>query len=254
MKNLVLSELKRVFFRKKFLALIFVSIMYLVVSAGLMLVCRVGFYDPNITMDVDRLNFAVHLLRDYHFYFLVVLFPIIFVECFCGEIASGNFRIFITRPYSKTKIILSKVIVGAIVCGIILLGSLIIFTVIGYIGLPYVETTSFFNIKKEFTTIGALLYSLKFYALEWFILMGVMSIIAVLSVLIRNSVVVFLGTIASIVFTLYVFEKLSYFLESNKAIFDVLAGDGNFVIYNALLIIVAMAITVILFNKRDYLY
>ncbi|MCM1991589.1 hypothetical protein [Oceanirhabdus seepicola] len=254
MKNLVLSELKRVFFRKKFLALIFVSIMYLVLSAGLMLVCRVGFYDPNITMEVNRLNFSVHLLRDFHFYFLIVLFPIIFVECFCGEIASGKFRMFITRPYSKTKIILSKVIVGAIVSGIILLGSLIIFTALGYIKLPYVETTRFFNIDKEFTAIGSFIYSLKFYALEWFILMGLMSIVATLSVLIRNSVVVFLGTIASIVFTLYISEKFLYFLESNKAIFDTLAGDGSFIIYNGLVVIVGMVITVILFNKRDYLY
>ncbi|WBW97018.1 hypothetical protein [Oceanirhabdus sp. W0125-5] len=254
MKNLVLSELRRVFFRKKFLALIIVSSMYMMVAAGLILVYRTGFYDPNTTMEVDRLSFAVHLLRDYHFYFLIVLFPIIFVECFCGEIASGKFRMFMTRPYSKTKIILSKVLVGAIVGGIILLVSLIIFTVLGYIKLPYVETTRFFYIDKEFNAIGAFIYSLKFYALEWFILMGLMSVIATLSVLIRNSVVVFLGTIASIVFTLYLSEKLSYFIESNKAIFDVLSGKENFIIYNILVIIVGIALTVILFNKRDYLY
>lgn len=254
MKNLVLSELKRIFFRRKFLALIFVSTMYLVFATGLILESKVGFYDPNITMEVNRLNFSVHLLRDYHLYFLIVLFPMIFVECFCGEIASGKFRMFITRPYSKTKIILSKVIVGAIVGGIIILASLMIFTVIGYISFPYVETTRFFNIDKDFNAIGALLYSLKFYALEWFVIMGVMSIITVLSVLIRNSVVVFLGTIVSIVFTLYVSDKLSYFIQSNKAIFDVLAGQGNFFIYNSVVIIVGMLITVILFNKRDYLY
>ena len=254
MKNLVLSELKRVFCRKKFLVLILVSMMYLVFSAGLILVCRIGFYDPNTTMEVDRLNFAVHLLRDFHFYFLIVLFPIIFVECFCGEIASGKFRMFITRPYSKTKIILSKVLVGAIVSGIILLGSLIIFTVIGYVILPAVQTTRFFNIDKEFSGIGAFIYSLKFYALEYFILMGLMSIVATLSVLIRNSVVVFMVTIGSIVFTLYISEKFLYFLESNKAIFDVLAGNGSLIIYNTIVIIVGVVITVILFNKRDYLY
>lgn len=121
---------------------------------------------------------------------------------------------------------------------------------------PKAETTRFFFIDKDFSQIGALIYSLKFYLLQYVIVLSVLSISSLLSVIMPNSVLSFLGTITvCILGFLYFREQLSFFIMNTTSIFDVLANKNNtFILYNALIIVAGIIGSMLIFSKRDYLY
>lgn len=255
MKNLVIAELERMTSRKMNKIFFFASIIVLVLFASWVRFFNVGFYDPNITMEINSLNFAPFVLRDYHLYLMFIFCPFIFTESLCHESVTGCLRLVLTRTYNKREVIVSKFLCCMIVSGLFLLIIFIFATLFGYLFVPKVDYTHFFNIEHSFGGAQALLYNMKFYALEYLVVVALLGISAFVSVILPNTVLAFIGTLGVSIGSLYISDAFEFFISSNKIIFDVLANINTSFFYSVIPITaVSMVLSVIFFSKKDYLY
>ncbi|SHH36734.1 hypothetical protein [Tepidibacter thalassicus] len=255
MKNLILSELNRIINRKKNKILLIISIIVFFISAFFIKLFQVGFYDQITTMPLNSLNFPPFLLREYHLFIILVLCPTIFIESFNHENTSGCYRNIMLRPFSKFEFFISKIISCSLISALFIFSIFVLSTIYGYIFLPKVEYTNFFNINNTFSSLESFFYNFKFYLLEYLIILSFLGISCLTSLTNKNSTLAFLGSIGVCIGLLYLSDKLSFLLFSTPSIFDMLSNTNNYVfIYSSLIIIITISISIIIFIKKDYLY
>ena len=255
MGRLIKSELYRMKKSKKYKIALIISIVLTLICCKFVEMFGVGFYNPLETASLNSLNFSTFLLREMGMLMLFVFVPLICIESFSSERTNGTLRMIATRPYSRSKIIISKLISTAIVIAIYLGITFLVIYLYGMIFLPSASGTEFYKLEGEFTAIGSVLYCLRFYFYEYFILLGFMGICALVSVITPNSVVAYIGSIAVTVGLGFVTDKFTYLLSSAEYIFKILARtDFSILVYGSILFIISIIGSIFIFQKRDYRY
>ena len=118
MKQLIQSELSRLVMRRRTAIILIISLLAFIFIAFFNSTFGVGFYDPFVTANLDSLNFTPFILRDYHFYLVLILCPLLVVETFNRERYSGEYRMVMIRPYSRVQLYVAKILTLAIVMGV----------------------------------------------------------------------------------------------------------------------------------------
>ncbi len=253
MKNLIGSELERIFSSKKTKVTFIVSMILLILILFFVKIGETGFYDPKISVKLNSLNFAPFILREFHMVLAIIICPMLFTESFNSERTNGYYRMIMIRPYSKLQMFLSKWISQAITFGILILITFIITIVFGYLALPEASEANFFNIAGSFSKTGALLFNFKFYLCEYLVILAILSINALMGVLMPNSVLAFIGSVGVCLGSLYIVDKLEFLIFSTKGIFDILSGISmSVLLYSLLIIIIGFLSGMVLFVSIDY--
>ncbi|KNF09391.1 ABC-2 family transporter protein [Gottschalkia purinilytica] len=256
MINLVVSELERIWSRSKTKVILVMLILITLIWSNSMRQWNVGFYDANNTISLNNLNFSVFILRDLHIFLMFIALPLLYTDSLNAEHTMGSYRNIITRPYKKWHFIVSKLLTQTIITIIVLSIVFIITNLFAYFFLKPVDTTMFFKTKEVFDTTRALIYSLKFYGLEFFILLTLLSINSIICSIIPNSVLSMFITMGFFVGSIYVSDIFEFFLSSTKTIFDILGGLPSLDFYSIILtlIVSGLSCSIIIWEKRDFLF
>lgn len=256
MKILIQSELSRLVMRRRTIIILILSVLAFLFLAFFNSSFGIGFYDPNQTAKLDALNFAPFVLRDYHFYLVLVLCPLLVVESFNRERTSGEYRIVMIRPYSRTQFYSAKIISLAIIMGILMFILWILAMILGGVLLPQTPATSFFNPEVSYTMSEAIFFNFKFYLVEYFMLLAIISVISSISLLLSSPLLSYVASIFllyGIGFSIVPFEFL---VTSTRSIFDLLLGieAGGHVILSLIVILgLGMGSSYVMFKRNDYL-
>lgn len=256
MKLLIESELQRVWTRSKTKAILIILILITLAWSSCMRGWNVGFYDANNTMALNSLNLPVFILRDIHPALMFVFLPMLYVDGLNVEHTQGGYRNVMTRPYKKWQFIISKLIVQAIVTAIALIIIFIVSSLFGNLFFNSVESTKFFKNPNTLNFFGTLIYSLKFYSLEFLILFALLSVSSLICSIVPNGVLGVLLTIAFPVGTIYISDVFEFFLSSTKTIFDALGNSAPLSFYGILssIIIIGIGGSIFLWQKKDWVF
>lgn len=257
MRNLVISELERVWSRGKTKGLLILFIGLTILWGVFMKQSDMGFYDPNTIMKLNSLNFGVFIVRDIHPLLVFVVLPMLYVDCFNGEHSLGYYRNVMIRPYEKWQFIVSKIITQMIVTFIVVVIMFVLTTILGNLFFDKVDSTEFFKVPGNFSFLGAFIYRAKYYFVEFVILISVLSLSALICTIIPNVVLAFMSIVGFFIGGIYVLgDNFFFFLSSGKDIFDVLGNvqSYNFYIIIVSFIIVGITSTLTLWKRKDFLY
>jgi hypothetical protein len=257
MKNLVVSELERVWSRGKTKGVLVLFIVVTILWGVFMKQSNMGFYDPETIMKLNSLNLGVFIVRDIHPLLVFVILPMLYVDGFNGEYSLGYYRNVMIRPYEKLQFMVSKIIAQIIVTFIVVFIMFILTSILGEVYFDKVYSTEFFKVSGSFSFVGALIYRAKFYFVEFVILVSVLSLSTLICSIIPNIVLAFMSIIGFFIGGIYVLgDNFFFFLSSGKDIFDVLGNVQSYNFYIIILsfIIVGITSTLILWKKRDFLY
>lgn len=254
MKNLVLCELNRLIRRKANIVLFVIALFVLLLSLKYVEFFGIGFYTPKDTVPLNNINFAPFVIREFHAFMVIIAFPTIFIESFNNEFVNSSYRLIMIRPYSKVKFILAKILSSMVIAFIFIMITFTISILYGYIFLPKVEYTNFYNIASDFSAFSAFIYVLKFYLIEYLIIVCVLCISMLISIVMPNSVLAFLGTVLVLIAGRYVNKEVEFLYVSAETIFKVLANLNNsFFVIVITILTFTVCISMISFKKRDYL-
>ncbi|KRG15732.1 ABC transporter permease [Lederbergia galactosidilytica] len=253
MKNIIISEYERTFKRKK--TMIGLAIYGCVLAFECFFLYAMGglsFYDPEHSVQLNSINTAPFLLRELGIFLHFILIPIFVVDSFSGEYSSGALRLVLIRPQKRLKILLAKWLVQASFVMAIMLVTWLVGTIFGMISMPYVEETTFYETGPMNAFYG-MLYTLLFYGLATFIMMGVIGLCSLMSMLLPNPILAFAGTVAALIGSLYVHDVFEYFLTSD-AIFKILGEQrGEFYISLFLIIVISCMMNVKIWQKKQWI-
>lgn len=249
-----ISELERTFKRKKS----WVGIFIYVVLIGLecLFLSMMGgrsFYEPDNVVMLNSLNTAPFLLRELGLFLLFVLIPMLVVDSFNGEYTSGAYRLILLRPLERAKLFAIKLSVQVAIIFSLLSSTLLVGMIYGNFAFPEVTEVSFLN-TDLLQPVEAFIYILKFYAVAFLILVAVITIGSLISVLMPNTILSYIGIIGFLVGSLYASEHFSFFLTFSDSIFQVLAGQNEMLLmFVFLLIVVSYIMNVAVWKRRDWM-
>lgn len=256
MKNLIRSECSRLVMRRRTIVILIISLFAFLFLSFFNSTFGVGFYDPNQTARLDSLNFAPFVLRDYHFYFVLVLCPLLVVESFNRERCSGEYRMIMIRPYSRAQFYFAKMISLSLVFGVLIFILWGIATIFGFFVLPHADTTSLFNPNMMYTTTEAISFSLKFYFVEYLMLIGIIGVISGVSLLLPNSLLSYIGSVFFLCGIGFSVIPLEFLVSSTRCIFDLLLGIGaswHVILYLMAILGIGIGGSYMMFKHSDYL-
>ncbi|MBM7854020.1 hypothetical protein JOC37_000392 [Desulfohalotomaculum tongense] len=256
MKALILSELERIWGRKRTGILFILNIVFIFIICAFINFYKVGFYGTDAYIKLNSLNFSPFVLREGHIILACIICPIIFIDCLNYEKTSGGFRLYMIRAYDKFEYIVSKWTALSITLFIFVLSIFIVSTVFGFTLMPQTEYTELINVQGKHGLISALIYNIKFYMIEYMILLCILGIASLVSVLAPNAVLAVIATIAVIVGSIYVWDGFSFLLFSTDEIFKVLGGinTAQFFINSAGIILITALSSEIIWNKKGYYF
>lgn len=222
MLNLMKSEWERMWARKKtkiglflFLFLLAFECFFLWGMGGR------SFYDPEHAVHLNSLNTAPFLLREMAVYLNFILIPMLVVDSFNREYASGQLRMVLLRPLSYGKLLTAK----WLVCSLLLLGINVLMwlagTFFGKWAMPHAETVHFLN-TGDYGPIGAFLFCMAFYGIAFLIFLAVLGVSTLISTLLPHPILSYVGIVIFLVGSVYVSSHLEFFLSVSDSIFHVL--------------------------------
>src|SRR5690625_5014213 len=253
MKNMM-SELERTFKRKKtWIGILIYFILLGLECLFLFMVDGKSFYNPGHSVMLNSLNTAPFVLRELGLYFLFVLIPMFVVDSFNGEYTSGAYRFILLRPQARSKLFIAKLAIQGAIIFCLLTITCLVGMIYGKLVFPKVSEVSFLN-TDPFQPLEAFIYVLKFYMIAFLILMAVITIGSLISVLMPNVILSYVGIIGFLVGSIYVSEHLSFFLTFTDSIFQVLGKQNDSLILLVLLfILISYIINVTVWKKRDWM-
>lgn len=253
MKNLIISELERIFSSKKSIITVIILIICNLLLSTFVMLNGAGLYDNVHSVPLNALNFPPFLLRESHLLLIFIVCPIFFIDSFNSEITNSYYRMVMIRPYSKLQMFMSKWISQALVFAFILLLMLGVSTAFGFLTLPLVSNTTYYTSMGTYSLLGAILFNLKFYFYEYLIVLVVLSINALVGVLMPNSVFAFLGGIGVISASIYISDKFEFLILSCKNIFASIYGlNSTLLIYSPLIIVLGLVASGAIFVNKDF--
>ncbi|SHE32983.1 hypothetical protein [Clostridium fallax] len=254
MKNLVISEFYRMIHSKKYKILLLIAYIVFILNGFYIRIFNLGFYDPLTTIELNSLNGAPFILREFHLFLFFIFCPIVFSDIFNHEDVSGSYRLIMLRPYKKIDFIISRIITSIIFTGLFVFSIAILGILFGYLFLDKTSSTVFFD-GNNYNLVGAFLYNLKFYGVEFIILLSLLGISSIVGILSPNSVIAYLGSLSLCVGLVYLSQIFRFMAFSSQFIFDVLNNKNTTLIISCTLIaVITLIASVIIFKRKDYLY
>lgn len=255
MKSLIVSELERIWQRKRtWISLIIYSLVTLAVCIFLQ-VYKLGFYDPSTAIELNALNFSPFVMKETHIILMFVVCIMIFTDSLSYEKSIGALRLVMIRPYKKHKFIISKWISLVITLIPFLFTTFLISTVWGMVCLPKVNNTTILNMAGSFGVLDMFIFNLKFYLLELVILVCLLAVSSIVSLVVPNAIIGGISTIVITVGLVYVHDRFDFLLLNLKRNFDVLAHVSNesFILWAISMIAIGLIISIGVWSKRDCL-
>ena len=273
MKNLFLSEWKRLWSRKTtMLCLLAIPIIVLASAKYYLSVNnRVMVTDPKFT---SFYNFPVAALQEQlliAFNSILLLFVVLSVT---DEFINGTIRMVLIRPIKIVNVFWAKFLVILSTMFILLLGYLCISYIVGYFLFPKVSEIAVFYWDKTFIPKEMFLYTLKYYSLAFLTIVAMAALMFFIAI-VSKSITISLGTTVGILLVLAIYPtivqiffredytklaliKLLSLIEMQFAGIAIMLGQKGFLFSYNLLIIASYIVIFTLFNyfiykKRDNL-
>jgi ABC-type transport system involved in multi-copper enzyme maturation permease subunit len=255
MKQLILSEIERTFKRKKTIIVLFVYLFLLGFEClFLMMGGGTSFFDAEHSVQMNSLNSPTLYLRELAFVLTLIFIPMLVVDSFNGEYTSGALRFVLIRPQSRLKLFFAKWCVQGLLVIIALLltwGTGLLF---GKLLMPNVEQTVFLG-RESVGQLGAFLYTLKFYGISFAIFMTVVTVASLVSVLMPNSILSYIGLIVILIGSVYASDQLMFFFSVTESIFHQLSGKSseNFLFLLFPILGLSIIINIMIWKKKEWI-
>ncbi|MGE6551628.1 hypothetical protein ACQKFK_22230 [Bacillus mycoides] len=256
MKKLISAEIQRIFARKSTIVLFLISILYPLIFFYLsQLRWKFDSYVVNgIKLPLNNLNFPVGQILTYHILLIIIILPLFYSESLSSEVDSGAYKMILLRPFKKWKTLVSKWISLIIVYAGMLLLTYLTNTLIGYIFMPKVEQANYYNIEEPMGLFASSIYNLKFYFIIFIVHIALLSVVSFISVILKKPLLTFMGSIAFIVASIYLFDSIKNILfHTPDIVFSILGGTYNFD-YTFVIFILIMPLffgtSLFIWNKR----
>ncbi|TSB46221.1 ABC transporter permease [Alkalicoccobacillus porphyridii] len=254
MRQLVISELERLWQMKmvKILLLLFIGIS--IFSAYFLTWFDLGIYTIDSETPLNTVNFPWFLLREVSFFVLLVIMPLLCIIVLNSPVKSKAYYLILSRPFSRLEFLLSK-------WGTLLLAAIFITIFIFIIGLvsgslfyQIPEYVTFYNDQTRFSVIEGYMYSFKLYFSFLGIIITVIALSSVLAILAPNPIITYFLLMISYVIPIYFSSELSFFLLPIQSIFISLSESGFPLLYMVLPLIAAVGggISSLLWLKQDF--
>ncbi|OAA93292.1 ABC transporter permease [Clostridium coskatii] len=257
MKRLIASEFQRMIQNRRNQLLIVFYLGMIILSCIFRYIAPGGSYDcVNYNVDLNRLNFSPFAFYEIRIEVMYLILPILFITSINYEQSIGAFRMYVTRPYKKYEFIISKWIVLTLSTFVLIFMTFIISTIFGYLFMPNVSSVRFYKIQQEFSMSGALLYTAKFFIIQFIIALCVLSISSIIGLVISNSIISILAVIAALVGLGLYIKPFEFLDKTTKYGFHVLSNTAPMSFYITLIITLlgGLLVSIFLWQKKDYLY
>lgn len=255
MQRLILSEIERIYSRKSTKVLFIISVLFPIISYSLFQL-RWNFTTyivDGIKIPINSLNYPITQVNEYNALLVFILLPLFFSESLSSEIDSGAYKMILLRPLKKWKLIVSKWISLATVYIVIILCTYLTNVLIGYLFMPKVESTIYYNIDKNLNLLDSTIYNLKCYLIMFGIHIALLAAISLLSVIVQKPILTFLGSITLLVSGIYLFTPVKIiFFQTSDIAFSILGGafELHYVFIFLLGILLFFSLSLWIWNKK----
>ncbi|WP_144510542.1 hypothetical protein [Bacillus sp. FJAT-22090] len=251
LKALTISELERALFRKKTLVLFIAYLIIIIGSSAFLSFFDMGFYNRETQAPLNNLNLPVLVAKEVYIILSLLIFPLLFIDSFSGEVSSGSYRMVMIKPGKRIEFVISKIISQLIIVLLFLISGFVVSFIYGSFSAEQVKSVSILN-HENLNQIGALLYTAKYYGVLFVIFMSIMIIAHVVCSIFSNTVLNFIIILALIVGSLYISDNFSFFLIAGEYTFN-LINNGNitFFVINGIIITIGFFITILIWSKKD---
>ncbi|RMD03134.1 ABC transporter permease [Clostridium autoethanogenum] len=257
MKRLIASEFQRIFENRRNQLLLAFYLGMIILMCIFRYISPQGSYDGvDYNVALNRLNFSPFAFYEIRVELVYLILPILFISSINYEQSIGAFRMYVTRPYKKYEFIVSKWAALAITTFMLMFIAFIISTIFGYMFMPNALSVGFYKIQHKFSMSGALLYTAKFFIIQFIIALCVLSISSIIVLVISNSIISILAVIAALVgLSLYI-KPFEFLDKTTKYGFHVLSGTAPMSFYITLIITLlgGLLVSIFLWQRKDYLY
>lgn len=255
MQRLILSEIERIYSRKSTKVLFIISVLFPIFSYFLFQLRwnYTTYIVDGIKFSINSLNYPITQMSEYNALLIFILLPLFISESLSSEIDSGAYKMILLRPLKKWKLIVSKWISLATVYIGILLCTYLTNVLIGYLFMPKVESTIYYNIDKNLNLLDSTIYNLKFYLIMFGIHIALLAAISLLSVIVQKPILTFLGSIALLVSGIYLFTPVKIiFFQTSDIAFSILGGafELHYVLIFLLVISLFFSVSLWIWNKK----
>lgn len=252
MKALVISELTRIFSRKKTIILLFVIILFTLFDS-----LFIGFFEEaiynshGVSAPLNQLNFPVVLGKEIFFLLHFLIFPIFFIDSFSGELSDGSYRFIMTRPISRMHMLFSKWIGQTVLLFLSFLTIILISYAYGWFFIEPAKSTMFLHPSKQYGALESFIFILQFYSILFIISLCVLMIASSVATFI-NPILSYFVTVGVMVTTVYIGETFTFFLlPGEEALRIVHERDHAFLILTTMIITVGLLLNTFIWEKRD---
>lgn len=257
MKRLIASELERIFRSKRTKGLLIFYLIMIIANCIFRFKSPSGSYDGvNYNVPLNSLNFSLFVFYEIRFELLYIVLPILFIDSINYEQSIGAFRMYVIRPYKKYEFIISKWIALALTTFILVFIAFIVSAIFGYLFMPKVANVKFYSITHEYSTIGATLYTVRFFIIQFIICLCILSLAAVIGVIINNSIISILAVIAVNMGLGFYTKAFEFLNNTTKYGFYILSGTAPISFYLILIatLLGGIVLSTFLWQKKDYIY
>lgn len=206
-----------------------------------------------VKYSLNNLNYPVTQMLEYNFLFLFILLPLFFSESLSSEIDSGGYKMILLRPFKKWKLLVGKWIVLILTYMSMLLCVFLINSLIGNLFLPHVKTTSYYNIDENLNLFDSMVYNLKFYLIILMVHVAILSIISLLSIAFKKTILAFFGSITIMIGGMYISLPLQNILFNTPDVaYSIIGGTYepiNMVIFTLVTFLI-FSVSLWMWNKR----
>lgn len=236
---LLKNEFQKIFLRKKTMLFLITFTFIVIGSCTFLNYYGLGNYTSNLPqVKVNNLNLPVLVAKESFFVLNLIIFPLMFLDSFSGEIRSGAYRMTLIRPISRYKLLFSKYLSQLIMAFLFLSIPLIVSYIYGQLVGLHVSKVTYSNQYMDQNGLESILFTLKFYALLLIIVISILTIVSLISTFIPNTPLGFLFTIGLMIGSIYISDKFSYFILSGEYVFNQLNNqDSQFFIINGIIIL-----------------
>ncbi|MDX8044442.1 ABC transporter permease subunit [Gracilibacillus sp. S3-1-1] len=253
MKNIWISELERVFKRKKTIVGIIIYLLLVGFQCLFLWSFGVGFYNAEEAVYLNNLNAAPFFLRELGIFLIFILIPMFVVDSFNGECSSGAYQLILTRPQDRAKLFIVKWAVQAVIILALLAVTWVVTTLFGNLLFPTVTETPFYQIEG-LQVLQAYGYSLLFYVIAALVLLSVIALGGVISTIMPNTIISYLAIIGMLVGAIYLSDHFIFYFSLSDSIFDVLGGENHsLLILVFLIMVISFIINITVWKKRDWM-
>lgn len=250
-KNLIISELERILFRKKTLVLFLIYLGLIVGFGAFLSFFDIGFYNRETPAELNNLNLPLLVVKEAYFVFSLLILPLLFIDSFSAEISSGSYRLIMLRSASRFELLLSKIISQFIIVFSFLTSGFLVSLIYSILGVKSVQTVSILD-QENLTQVEALLYTAKFYGILFIISISIMIISYLVCTVFSNTVLNLLIILGILLGSLYISSAFAFFLIAGEYTFNLLNnGNSTFFLINATIIVMGFLIVNFIWRKKD---